>query len=47
MVEITEAEMDKLIQGNGDSLVWPHRFCAETKRVWPPPRDNAEVFYYE
>jgi hypothetical protein len=45
MVEITEAEMDKLIRESGDSMEWPYRFCPETKRVWPPPRKGAEVFY--
>jgi hypothetical protein len=45
MVEITEAEMDKLVRGSGDSMEWPYRFCPETKRVWPKPRPNAEIFY--
>jgi hypothetical protein len=45
MVEITETEMDKLVRGSGDSMEWPYRFCPETKRVWPAPRPNAEIFY--
>jgi hypothetical protein len=47
LVEVTEAEMDALIQSDGDGRVWPHRFSRVTRCVWPPPRASAEVFYEE
>jgi hypothetical protein len=46
MVEITEAEMTKLIREGGDSQEWPLRFDRR-KRVWPRPPARAEVFFYE
>jgi hypothetical protein len=47
MLEISEAEMDKLLSTKGgDSWEWPYRFCAKTKRVWPRLKwDNMEVFF--
>jgi hypothetical protein len=46
MVEVTEAEMDKLQQG-GDGILWPHRFSPETRRVYPEPREQAELIFYD
>jgi hypothetical protein len=47
MLEVTEHEMDELIRKHGDSWEWPHRFCPETRRVWPKPKWDAVVFYTE
>jgi hypothetical protein len=45
MVEVTEAEMDKLISNGGDSQEWPLRYDRR-RRVWPRPPAKSEVFFY-
>lgn len=47
MLEVTEAEMDRLMKRSGDSQEWPLRFSPVTKRIWPKPPKGSEVFFYE
>jgi hypothetical protein len=47
MLEVTESEMDKLIQTGGDSFEWPYRYCPETRRVWPKLIWDMEVFFHD
>jgi len=47
MVEVTEDQMDRLVRAGGDGITWPYRFSSVTKRIWPEPRPEAEVFFRE
>lgn len=47
MLEVSEAEMDKLMESErGNIFDWPFRFD-QRKCVWPTPPKKTEVFFYD
>jgi hypothetical protein len=46
MLEVTEKQMDKLMESEGRTWDWPFRFDRR-KRIWPKPPERCEVFFYD